>query len=119
MATRRPLVVISGVVQELPTSDTLPGGGGGGAAINTVTYNADFGSLGTFLNTSISAAWVTAQTVFSCAVMPGAGHDPEDVLLDQVRAEVANPVAGVGFDINVYAPDSTWGQYTIHIIGVN
>lgn len=35
MATRRPLVLISGQVQELPTGDALPGGGGGGGG--TVT----------------------------------------------------------------------------------
>lgn len=90
-----------------------------GSNTNKVAYTADFGALGTFISATVSAPWVTAQTVFTTGVMPGTGHDPEDVLLEQVRAEVANPVAGVGFDINVYAPDSTWGQYTIHIIGVN
>lgn len=28
MAERRPLVVVGGVTQELPSGDTLPGGGG-------------------------------------------------------------------------------------------
>lgn len=32
MAERRPLVVVSGQVQELPSGDTLPGGGGGSAS---------------------------------------------------------------------------------------
>jgi hypothetical protein len=38
MAERRPLVQVSGIVQELPSGDTLPGGGGGGGstAINDI-----------------------------------------------------------------------------------
>lgn len=39
MAERRPLVVIDGQVQQLPTGDTLPGGGGGsGGVISTFRY---------------------------------------------------------------------------------
>lgn len=51
MAERRPIVLISGALQELPTGDTLPGaGGGGGGAIQAVqsvktdTASVAFGS---------------------------------------------------------------------------
>ena len=45
MAERRPLVVVSGVVKELPSGDTLPGSGGGGGTptlvhVTTTTHTA-------------------------------------------------------------------------------
>ena len=50
MAVRRPLVLISGVMQQLPLTDSLPGAGGGGLpdTFETVSKNLDAsaGTLG-------------------------------------------------------------------------
>ena len=36
MAERRPVVLVNGELQELPTGDTLPGSGGGGTTLPTI-----------------------------------------------------------------------------------
>ncbi len=53
MAERRPLVVVSGTVQELPAGDTLPGGGGGGVPAGGTTGQV----LAKNSNTDFDVGW--------------------------------------------------------------
>lgn len=45
MAERRPLVLVSGAIEELPSGDTLPGGGGGGSYSDEQAQDAIGGIL--------------------------------------------------------------------------
>src|SRR5690606_17462361 len=111
MTVRRPLVLIAGTMQELPTGDAVAGAIG-----NSVSVSIDFGTTPTDLvAVNVPASWVSAGSSLQCDIAAGSGHDPEDVLLEQLRAIAANIVAGVGFDVFVHAPYSTHGQYTVNI----
>lgn len=108
MTVRRPLVHINGGIAELPAGDSVAG--------NSVSTVVDFGTTPTDLvAVNVPASWVSAGSSLQCDIAAGAGHDPEDVLLEQLRALAANIVAGVGFDVLVHAPYSTHGQYTVTI----
>jgi hypothetical protein len=64
-------------------------------------------------------SWVTASSFITCKVLGNttADHDAEDAILEGVRFEINNIVAGVGFDIIGHAPEGTYGKYKIKCIG--
>lgn len=79
------------------------GGGEGGTALVTV-----------------SAAWVTAGSFIGiqAAGISSADHDPQDAILEGIIASVTNIIPGVSFDIQAYAVNDTWGNYTVQYSGV-
>jgi hypothetical protein len=46
-----------------------------------------------------------------------ADHTPEDAILEGVRFEIDNIVAGTGFDIIGHAPEGTYGKYSVKCLG--
>jgi hypothetical protein len=64
VATRRPLVIVSGAVQELPTGDTLPGGAGVPAGGTTGQL------LAKTSGTDFDTQWVSPQITVS-STAPG------------------------------------------------
>lgn len=90
-------------------------------AMNTIDIGVDFGTaLEDMVTGSGTAAWIAAGTIFFRAlVLPNAAdHDPEDVLLEEIEANVESVVATT-VNINVFAPNTTWGRYTVRLIGYN
>lgn len=71
------------------------------------------------LKTVTGLSWVTTDTFITCKVLGNttADHDVEDAILEGVRFEINNIVAGVGFDIIGHAPEGTYGKYKIKCIG--
>ena len=71
------------------------------------------------LKTVTGLTWVTADSFIACKVLGNttADHDAEDAILEGVRFEINNIVAGVGFDIIGHAPEGTYGKYKIKCIG--
>jgi len=71
------------------------------------------------IKTITGQSWVAADTFINCKVLglTTADHDPEDAILEGVRFEINNVVAGVGFDIIGHAPEGTYGKYKIKCIG--
>jgi hypothetical protein len=71
------------------------------------------------LKTVTGLTWVTADSFITCKVLGNttADHDAEDAILEGVRFEINNIVAGVGFDIIGHAPEGTYGKYKIKCIG--
>jgi hypothetical protein len=106
MAERRPLVTISGQVQELPAGDSLPGGGGGGGATGgTAVLN-----FGTGTGSDVATVTVTGQSgigtgsrvrVWFMAVATADHNADEHGLIFPARVGLSagNIVAGVGFTI--------------------
>lgn len=97
MAERKPIVIIDGDLQELPTGDTLPGSGGVGmiqSEIITTTYstiNADFaGNVIRRMNN------VSAQTITVEPSMTGG----QPVTFIATGAGAVSFVAGTGVTIN-------------------
>lgn len=64
-------------------------------------------------------SWVSADSFITCKCLglTSDDHDPEDAMLEGVRFEVQNIVAGVGFDIIGHAPNGADGKYKIKCIG--
>lgn len=93
----------------------------GVSAMNTIDIGVDFGTaLEDMVTGSGTAAWIAAGTIFFRAlVLPNAAdHDPEDVLLEEIEANVESVVATT-VNVNVFAPNTTWGRYTVRLIGYN
>jgi hypothetical protein len=85
-----------------------------------VQAEVDFGTDGTTATTTvIGQTWVTPVSIILCNPFGGAtpDHGPEDALAEGLVAFASNLVPGVGFDIQVYAPQNTWGRYLINATG--
>lgn len=74
----------------------------------------------TYVITGVTGqSWVTANSFITCKCLglTTADHTPEDAILEGVRFEINNIVAGVGFDIIGHAPEGTYGKYQIKCLG--
>lgn len=86
----------------------------------SVTAEVDFGAVGDVATVSVSAPWVTASSVLVCQVAGIANddHDVEDALLEQITVNAFDVIPATGFSIRAHAPNTTWGRYTINVIGL-
>lgn len=64
-------------------------------------------------------SWVTADSFITCKVMglTSADHSAEDAIVEGINFEINNINPGVGFDIMGYAPEGTYGKYTVKCLG--
>lgn len=106
-------------------------GGAGTGSSNTATCTVDFanptgGEQDLSGVTTVAAAWVTSATVLACTILSADStgylgtsldHDPEDSLVEGITAYATNIVPGVGFDVQAYAANNSWGRYTVNITG--
>lgn len=90
---------------------------------NLIRVPVDFGSFvgteETTASATISATWVTSNSVITCQPQSDSfgDHDPEDVIIEGVIARAINIVPGVSFDVMCYASEGTWGRYTVNCAG--
>ncbi len=64
---------------------------------------------------TVSAAWVSATSYPIVGMASGGDHlDPDDETSEEVYALVTNIVNGVSFDVEVFAPNGTWGQWLVN-----
>lgn len=86
----------------------------------SVTAEVDFGSVGDVATVSVAATWVRTASVLVCQVAGIANddHDIEDALLEQITVHAYDISNGVGFSVRAHAPNTTWGRYTINVIGL-
>ena len=100
MATRNPLVVIDGVLQELPTTDTLAGGGAGtvgpaGPARSEVVYFVIPYNTRKYLDIDVPLATIAVtDTVLSANLLSFSDSDEND--LDDLAEIYVNARAGAG-----------------------
>jgi hypothetical protein len=71
------------------------------------------------IKTITGQTWVTANSFITCEVMglTSTDHTPEDAILEGVKFNIYNIVAGTGFDIIGHAPEGTYGKYTVKCLG--
>lgn len=71
------------------------------------------------VKTVTGQSWVAAGSYIECKVLglTTADHTPEDAILEGVRFEIDNIVAGTGFDIIGHAPEGTYGKYSVKCLG--
>jgi hypothetical protein len=86
----------------------------------SVTAEVDFGAVGDVATVYVAATWVTASSILVCQVAGIANddHDVEDALLEQITVNAYGISASVGFSIRAHAPNTTWGRYTINVVGL-
>ncbi len=99
------------------------GGGGGGGFPFVVDIPVDFGAVNLNEgNVSATAAHasITGSTVFQRPIVlaNALDHDPEDVLIEELDANIQSSAPGT-VTINCFAPNSTWGRYTVRLIAYN
>src|SRR5271156_3037743 len=85
-----------------------------------VQATVDFGTDGSTATTTVTGqTWVTSGSVILCNPFGGttSDHGPEDALVEGLVAYASNLVPGVGFDVQVYAPQNTFGQYLVNATG--
>ena len=72
------------------------------------------------VSTITGLTWVAADSFITCKVLglTTENHDPEDAILEGVRFEINNIVAGTGFDIIGHAPEGTYGKYKVKCISL-
>lgn len=118
MATRRPLVVIAGVVQELPVGDTVEGSSGGSSTTISGTAVLDFGDEGSTVVLTISSAVITNAAIKGATFLP---QDTAETSLTEfaitgVTFSIENIVDGVSFDIRGSAIHNATGNHTVKYI---
>jgi hypothetical protein len=71
------------------------------------------------VKTITGQSWVAADSYITCKCLglTSDDHDAEDAILEGVKFEINNIVAGVGFDIIGHAPEGTYGKYKIKCLG--
>ncbi len=71
------------------------------------------------IKTITGQTWVTANSFITCEVMgiTTTDHTPEDAIVEGVKFDIYNIVAGTGFDIIGHAPEGTYGKYTVKCLG--
>lgn len=90
---------------------------------NFVRVPVDFGFIAGAEETTVTvtqaATWVTANTVITCQAQADSfgDHDAEDAIIENITARAINLIPGVSFDVMCYAPEGTWGRYTINCAG--
>ena len=98
--------------------------GGSGTTVYTAQGTVDFGFAsgeeGGDATVTISATWVMATSYIVCSpyAVATADHDADDYMVEGITAYAANLSSGVGFDIVAFAPNNTWGRYTINAQGI-
>ena len=84
--------------------------------VSATVYHQD----ATYVTKTVTGqTWVAADSYIECKVLglTTADHTPEDAILEGVKFEINNIVAGTGFDIMGYAPEGTYGKYTVKCLG--
>jgi hypothetical protein len=105
MATRRPLVLIGGQVQELPATDTLPGVGAGADSFETISKNlsatdATFNYTGDQLTSINYASGITktlAYGVDGLSSVTLSGSTPGGIALVKTFVYTAGKVTGFNY----------------------
>jgi len=60
-------------------------------------------------------SWMESDHFISCKIMAtSSDHTPEDAILENIRLESTNILAGTGFDLHAHAPNGTYGKYTVN-----
>jgi len=92
----------------------------GNTASCTVDFGFNNGLEGDTAIVTVPATWVTISTILVCSVAAvfTANHDPEDAVIEGIQAYPINVIPGVSFDIECRAPNNSWGQYYINVIGI-
>jgi hypothetical protein len=94
---------------------TGPAGGVFGSAIADFGSSDNGGADAMSVTVTVAAAWVTSTSYPIVEIGPGGDHtDADDLTSEEVYALVTNIQIATSFDIEVFAPNGTWGQWLVN-----
>lgn len=73
-----------------------------------------------YAEVTIAATWVTVSHRLFASVRGGTSDHPladEDAAIEGLLPVITAISAGVSITVGVHAPDGTWGQYTVDVMG--
>lgn len=113
MVTRRPLVLVTGALQELPVGDSVAGATGGSSTTGTATV--DFTSVGLdYLTVVVTDAGVASTTQVMAWIAGSNSQNDAIAHLLAARLVSLNVIPATGsFTIHVHNPEEFTGQFTI------
>jgi hypothetical protein len=112
-ATKVATSIVTTAINNIPATTTL------NLAQAQVDFGYDAGGEGDTATVTVTAGWVTAQSIIVCTAAgeSTADHGPEDAAAEGIVAYATNLMPGLSFDIIAYAPQDTWGKYLINAEG--
>lgn len=121
MTSKTPSLFQEGIRFQDGTLQTTAAISGSGNFLQVeVDFGFDSGNEGDIARTTVTGqSWVTADSVILCNPFAGmtVDHSPDDAIVEGLVAYAENLVAGVGFDVVVYAPQNSWGKYLVNVTG--
>jgi len=91
------------------------------SGLNSVQAIVDFGSLlpleETIARVTVSAPWVTSNSVLQACIIEGQDHTDDEIACEQVTVTTGNIQPGVGFDVVMSAPNGATGKFLVSIKG--
>ncbi len=115
MATRKPLVLINGVLSEMQTGDLIDPSlyvAGEGGAMSTFNATLDFGRGGMTATATITDPTMTTTKIIQAFYT----NALDEVAVLAMRVNERSRTDGVGFEIIGVAPNGAFGQYDVRII---
>lgn len=109
MAERKPLVLINGIIQELPDGDTVPGAGGGSSAPGPTDF---WGGTGAYYGHPFPTGRNTSTAVAPNEIIFTVAYLPRDMTIKGVAfRQGSTTIAGKYWRVDLYAPSSTIGTF--------
>jgi hypothetical protein len=94
---------------------TGPAGGVFGSVIADFGSSDNGGSDAMSVTVTVAASWLTSTSYPIVELVSGADHlDADDLTSEEVYAFVTNIQTGTSFDIEVFAPNGTQGQWLVN-----
>lgn len=90
--------------------------GGGNLLQATLNFGASFTDKAVVVLTGLP--WVTLSSVIVAQVVTPVGVDADEMRLLNMRVDISDLVAGVGFTVTLTTEQEAKGSYTVNIIGV-
>lgn len=100
--------------------DTASGSYGGGGSASTVQAIVDFGSTlpeDTTASATVSASWVTSNSKLIAQAVAGQDHTADEIAAENLTLSTGNIIAGVSFNVSMYAPNGASGKFLVNIVG--
>ena len=86
----------------------------------SISFGFNTANEGDTATASISSTFVKSNSIIVINTTTSIDHESvEDSLIEDIKYEIGDKVAGSGFTIYAYAPQGTWGEYTIEYKIIN
>jgi hypothetical protein len=86
----------------------------------SISFGFNSSNEGDTATASVSTIFVKSNSIIVINTTTSIDHESiEDSLIEDIKYEIGDKVAGSGFTIYAYAPQGTWGEYIIEYKIIN